>query len=58
MYTLIIYIFAGMLANGDSVAITNVPGFQTQSACEAAGKQTQSFVKGSAKEHRYVCVKL
>lgn len=56
MYTLIIFIYAGILAKGDSVALDHVPGFETKAACEQAGAATKKFVKGTAKEHEYVCV--
>lgn len=57
MWTLIIYIYAGMLAKGDSVALLSVPGFTSEFACFAAAAQTGKFVSGSAKEHRFACVK-
>ena len=57
MFTLIIYIYAGILARGDSVAINSIDGFTSQQSCIAAAQQAESFVKGSAKEFRYVCVK-
>jgi len=57
MWILIVYIYAGVFAKGDSVAIVSVPGFTAQATCEQAGKQTEKFVAGSAKEHRFQCVK-
>lgn len=57
MWTLIIYIYAGMLARGDSVALLSVPNFSTEAACVAAARKTSNFTDGSAKEFRFVCVK-
>ena len=57
MWVLIIYIYAGMMAKGDSVALVSVPGFTNAATCEQAGKQTEKFVAGSMKEQRYQCVK-
>ena len=57
MFTLIIYIYAGMMAQGDSVALTHVDDFKTLAECTAAGDQTKRLVTGSAKEVRYVCLK-
>ncbi len=56
MWTLIIYIYAGVLARGDSVALDHVDGFANEQMCIAAAEKTKTFVSGSAKEHRFVCV--
>lgn len=55
-FILVLYIFAGPWAEGDSVTIQAVP-MPTQQVCEAAGKQGEALVKGSKKEYRYVCLK-
>jgi len=57
MFILLIYIYAGALASGDSVALVSVPGFTSEAACNEAGKKTAKFVAASTKEHRFVCVK-
>jgi hypothetical protein len=56
-WTLVIYIYAGMLAQGDSVALTHIQGFKTEQSCASAGNATKPLVKGSAKELRFVCIK-
>jgi hypothetical protein len=56
-WTLVIYIYAGMLAQGDSVALTHIQGFKTEAQCEAAGAGVKPLVKGSFKEVRHVCIK-
>lgn len=55
-YILVLYIYAGMLARGDSVAIQYIPGFKTVAACKAAGNAAMPLVKDSAKELRFVCL--
>lgn len=56
MWTLVIYIYAGMLAKGDSVALTSVPGFTSKPACIAAADETKGFVSGSTKKIEHACV--
>jgi len=57
-WILIVYIYAGMMARGDSVALTNVSGFQSQQECMQAGRVGESLVSGtSSKVYRFVCVK-
>lgn len=56
-WILVIYIYAGVLANGDSVAITNIPNFSTKQDCMQAGKDAEGLVTGSAKVYRFVCLK-
>lgn len=56
-WILILYFYAGAMASGDSVTVTNVPGFTTQESCMQAGEATKPLVSGSFKNVRYVCVK-
>lgn len=56
-WILVIYIYAGVLARGDSVTIVAIPQFKDEASCIEAGKKTAKFVEGSSKEHRFVCVK-
>ena len=56
-WTLVLYIYAGALASGDSVSLLNVPGFKTEQSCIAAGTAAKPLVRGSTKELRYVCIK-
>ncbi len=55
-YILVIYIYAGALARGDSVAMVTVPQSSLQ-ACQEAGKLADGLVKGSAKDVRFICIK-
>ncbi len=57
MYILVLFIYAGIMSKGDSVALTSVPGFKTQAACEAAAKQAEGLVKSTLKDVRSMCVK-
>lgn len=54
-YALILYIYAGILAKGDSVTLHTVP-MQSMEACQKAGREAEVLVRGSAKEYRFVCV--
>jgi|DEB3_MinimDraft_2_1074329.scaffolds.fasta_scaffold05622_4 hypothetical protein len=56
-WTLVIFIYAGMLASGDSVTLTHITGFKSEQHCEAAGAATKPLVKGSAKEIRHLCIR-
>lgn len=55
-WVLVLYIYAGAMARGDSVALTNVP-HATQQACQASGKQAELLVSGSMKSVRFICLK-
>lgn len=55
-WILLILIYAGPIARGDSVALENVQGFATKQQCEAAGKELDPLVKGSTKNIRFVCL--
>lgn len=55
-FVLVLYIYAGMLAKGDSVAMQAVYGFKTEQSCKAAGAAASPLVSGSTKELRFVCM--
>lgn len=55
-FVLVLYIYAGILANGDSVSIAPITGFKTVEECIAAGDKSIPLVKSSAKQLRYVCL--
>lgn len=55
-YTLILFLYAGMMSKGDSVALSNVPGFATEQACMAAGRKAVDMTKGTFKDGSFVCV--
>jgi hypothetical protein len=55
-YILIMYIYAGPFAKGDSVALTTAGEFTTEEACTAAGDRGNQLVKDSYKSYRYVCL--
>jgi hypothetical protein len=56
-YVLIIYIYAGALAQGDSVALTTVP-MQDIATCQKAATQAESLVRASTKVLRTACLKV
>lgn len=55
-WVLVLYVYAGIMAKGDSVALTTVP-METERACRIAGEAANSLVAGSTKNVRYVCVR-
>ena len=57
-YVLVLYIYAGMLAKGDSVALQVIEGFTSEEACQVAGMHGRELVKDSFKdkEYRFSCV--
>jgi hypothetical protein len=56
-WILVMYIYAGVLANGDSVALQNIQGFVSKEQCVEAGKQAEDLVRGSSKVYRFVCIR-
>ena len=56
-WVLVLFLHAGMLSDKDSMALTTVPGFKTEAACLAAGKQSEVLAKRTTKEVKFVCLK-
>jgi hypothetical protein len=56
-WTLVVLIYAGVWAKGDSVTLQAIPGWQSEAACKSAGSQMGSLVAGTAKEIKFVCIK-
>lgn len=56
-WILVMLVYSGALAKGDSVALQTIVGFDNKARCEAAGKELEPLVKMSAKEVRFVCFK-
>ena len=56
-WILVLFVHAGMLSDKDSMALTNIPGFKTEAACQAAGKSAEALTKSTTKNTRWVCVK-
>ena len=55
-WVMLIYLYAGVFAKGDSVAVTTIPGYRTQIECEEAARDLPKLVKGTAKEVVFVCI--
>jgi hypothetical protein len=55
-FVLVIFIHAGVLSKGDSMAVGVVPGFSTQAECTAAGNAANGLVGGTVKDARFVCL--
>lgn len=56
-YVLIIYIYAGALAQGDSVALTNIP-MADKVTCQKAAGEAESLVARFTKVLRTACLKV
>ncbi len=56
MWILVIYIYAGMLSDSDSVAITTIPGFVSREACLKQAEYLKPLVGGSTKNIRTACI--
>jgi hypothetical protein len=55
-FVLVLYIYAGMLAKGDSVAMQVIDGFTSKESCDVAGMHANELVKNSTKEYRFTCL--
>lgn len=55
-FVLVMYIYAGAFAKGDSVAMFSVP-MASLEACQREGPKGEALVRGSAKEYRFLCLK-
>lgn len=55
-FILIIFAHVGIMGDGNSNALTNVPGFTTEAACVKAGNKVTTMSKGTVKEISFVCV--
>lgn len=56
IWVLILFAHAGPLSDKDSMALTNVPGFKTEQACQAAGEQAKRMASATTKVIKYTCV--
>ncbi len=54
-WVLILFVGVGMAGDGESNALTSVPGFASEAACEAAGKAATSKFGSGTKRAQYVC---
>lgn len=55
-YTMVILVYAGILAKGDSVSLFTIPGWNTKSSCEYAAKKLPELVSGTTKSLRTICL--
>ena len=56
-YVLVVFLYAGAMSGGDSVALTNVPGFKSEASCVAAGKLAVNMTRATLKDGKFVCLK-
>lgn len=55
-WVLVVYIYAGFMAKGDSVTLQTIAGFSSQEVCQEAGRNLEHLTANSTKELRYECV--
>jgi hypothetical protein len=55
-WILVIYIYAGTFASGDSVALHTIPGWSSEQSCKEAGEKFSPLVKGTTKEVKFICL--
>lgn len=55
-FILVLNVFAGVWADGDSLSLTNVPGFTSYEECMKAGQDASRLATGK-KEINFVCLK-
>lgn len=58
IWALILFAHAGPLSDKDSMALTNVVGFQTQQQCQAAGEAAKKLAQATTKVMKYTCVEV
>ncbi len=56
-WILVMYVYAGIWAKGDSVALATVTDFSSKPRCEDAGKQLAPLVRDTTKDVRFVCLR-
>lgn len=55
-WVLVMYIYAGIMAKGDSVSMISISGFTTEQTCKDAGKYGNPLVSNTTKDYRYICL--
>lgn len=55
-WVLIIWIHAGVLADGNSMALTSIPGFSSEAQCMQAGQKAVTLTARTVKNAQIVCV--
>ena len=56
-WALILFAHVGPFGDGNSNALTSLPGFGTQQECQQAGVAAAALSEGSTKVIKFVCVK-
>jgi hypothetical protein len=55
-WVLIVFAHVGAMGDGNSNALTNVPGFGTAQECQTAGESVKKLARGTVKSIDFVCV--
>jgi hypothetical protein len=56
-WILILFAHVGPMGQGNSNALSSVPGFATMEECRAAGTAAKGMASGTVKEITFVCVR-
>lgn len=56
-WVLVVFIYAGIFAQSDSVAISNIPSFTSKQLCEQAGIDLSRITSSTFKEIRTKCIR-
>jgi hypothetical protein len=56
LWTLIVFAHVGPMGDGNSNALTTVPGFATEQGCKAAGNAAKALANGTLKKIEFACV--
>lgn len=57
LWILILFAHVGPLGDGNSNALTSVPGFKSPQECEQAGKAAAALGSATTKVIKFACVK-
>lgn len=55
-WVLVVFLYAGALASGDSLTVTTVEGFSSEQACRSEGPKLKSLVSGTKKAYSFECI--
>jgi hypothetical protein len=56
MFILILFFHVGPMGDGNSNTTTNIPGFESEAECIAAGRKAGEITKGTTKTLEFTCV--
>ena len=57
-WTLILFIYAGLLSKTDAVALASVTDIRTAQECSEAGQRATQMTSGSLNVAEYICIEV